>query len=187
VDKKPWEKFNDKMYKLAEAEWSVTDELDKATIALLDSPLVVLDIEEGHPLPDRPEIIPNMDDISFVFEGSLPAAVPSESYLKLIGVGWVYDGLHHRGGGMGCHVCHEFTHEKYGRLSFEADISHMADGTSEWTECAESAPFLDYSSWFLMLDGDDNDWDFTGKVTRVDSGETLDQLDMVLKIVDAGY
>ena len=118
-----------------------------------------------------------MKDVVYIDVDDLKSPTFSESYLRLSRMGWVYDGLHHAGGGMGCHVCHEFKHEKWGRLSFEAEISHMEDGEPTWRECEQHHPFRDYSSWFLMLDGNEHD-----RGNRVDAGNSLDELEEVLGI-----
>jgi|SRR5271170_4041536 len=102
------------------------------------------------------------------------------AWLQLTQAGWVYDGLHNAGGGMGCHVCHEFTHPTFGRLAFEAAVSHQSS-KAEWGRAEKNAPYRDFSDWFLMLDGSEFDWTFAGKVMRVDSGVSLDELESVLK------
>ena len=121
-----------------------------------------------------------MDDIEYLDFEDLPSAKPSDAYVRLTNAGWVYDGVHGRGGGMGYHFCHEFAHPAFGRLSFSADISDQSDA-KERRELEQAAPYLDFSSWFLMLDGMDCDWSSLSRGVRVDSGETLDELESVLK------
>lgn len=129
-----------------------------------------------------------LDDVDW----SAKSTEPSESYLQLTKMGWVYDGIHGRGGGMGYGCWHEFVHPKYGRLAFESRLSDQIDpkGRSravrdEVAKHEARHPYRFYTDWYLIFDpggyGHELEVIFNRKgPSPIHSGNGLDELERVL-------
>ena len=131
------------------------------------------------PRPSRGQLAWLSREIAKGYSPKKDAKEESSSSKWLWNHGWIYMGIHGRGGGMGYGVWHEFEHPKYGTLAFEAS-AYWADKLVVAKE-EKAYCYRNFYDWYLLPHNSDFFLDIKF------SGQGFEELEEVLREIDLGY